>query len=469
MNKPLPRIAALVALLSLGGCFTLPQARQADLPLPAAWPAGKADARIAPDWWTAFGDPVLNDLIAEALVHNDDLKLAASRIDEARANLGLARADQYPSAQVSAEGSRKRSSEVGTFPIPSPVNNDFKLNLQASYEVDLWGRYRQATAAARADLMASEYAQEVVRQTLTHDLAAAYFNLRALQAQAWLARQTRDNRREAVELQHLRVQGGVAPELDLHQAEAELAATEADLATLEQQIGQTGTALAILSGRSPKTLVDGRIANGKALGDLIQPPAVPAGLPSDLLLNRPDLRQAEAQLAAAKARIAEARAAIYPNISLTANLGSESKRLSDLFSGPATIWGLSASLVQTVFNAGRTEAAIRGASAHQEQTLIAYEKSVRQSFGEVLDALVAHRQSRAVAQAQAARAKALSSAAELADLRYKNGVAGYLEVLDARRNLYQASQASIAARRDQLIAIASLSKALGGGWQAPVE
>lgn len=468
MIKPLLRIAPLVALLSLAGCFTLPQARQADLPLPAVWPAGKADAKIAPNWWTAFNDPVLDELVAEALAHNDDIKLAAARILEARANLGLTRADQYPEAQVSADGRRTRRTEVGATPIPgSPINNSWNATLSAAYELDLWGRYRQATAAARADLLASEYAKEVVRQTLTHDLAGAYFNLRALQAQAWLARKTRENRHEAVEIQQQRARSGLASELNLRQAEAEQASTESDLARLDQQISQTQNAMALLLGRSPKALLEDGIAKGKPLAELGQPPAIPAGLPADLLQQRPDLKQAEAQLIAAQARIAEAKAAIYPDLKLTAYLGSESKALSDLFSGPATLWGLTAGLVQTVFNAGRTEAAVQGASARQEQSLIGYEKAVRLAFREVLDALVAHRQSGEVARAEAARAKALTLAAELAELRYKNGIAGYLEVLDAQRNLYLASQASIAARRDQLIAVASLSKALGGGWVAP--
>lgn len=467
MSKPLLRSAPLIVLLALSGCITLPQTRQADLPLPDAWPQGQAEARIAPDWWTAFHDPVLDRLMAEALAHNDDLKLAAARILEARANLGLARADQYPEAEVSADVSRTRRTERGSMPVPgNPINDTWNVTASAAYELDLWGRYRQATAAARADLLATEYAREVVRQTLTHDLANGYFALRALEAQARLSRDTRDNRRQAVELQRLRTQGGVAPELDLKQAEAELAGTEVDLARLEQQMRQSEHALALLLGRSPKELVQGAIDPGKPLAELDQPPAVPAGLPSGLLRQRPDLRQAEAQLAAAQARIAEARAAIYPDLKLTAYLGSESKALSDLFSGPATLWGLTAGLVQTVFNAGRTESAVQAAAARQEQTLVGYEKSVRVAFREVLDALVAHRQAREVGEAEAKRAAALTRAAELAGLRYQNGVASYLEVLDAQRNLYQAEQARIDARRAQLVAVASLGKAMGGGWEA---
>ena len=195
------------------------------------------------------------------------------------------------------------------------------------------------------------------------------------------------------------------------------------------------------------------------------PPAIPAGLPSDLLQRRPDLRQAEQNLLASQARIREAGAAIYPNLSLTANLGTESKALADLFSGPAGIWGLAAGLSQTLFNAGRTEAAVQAAGARQDQALIAYEQAVQVAFKEVLDALVAHRQAREIGLAEADRTTALKRAAELADLRFQNGVSNYLEALDARRNLFQAEQGGIEARRAQLAATADLFKALGGGWE----
>jgi multidrug efflux system outer membrane protein len=464
-----------VLLLTLAGCVNLPQTRQADLPLPAAWPSspppqggegpGERGNAIAADWWKAFHDPVLDVLMDEALAHNADLKLAAARILEARAALGATRADQFPGAQLAASVGRTRATEEGSFPIPTPINNNYQLQLQAAYELDLWGRYARASDAARADLLASQYGREVARLSLTHDVAAVWFGLAALSAQTELARDTLANREEALVLQRLRVSGGVSSDYELQQAEAELAATRGDLARLEQARRQAEHALALLLGRSPKALVEERVAPGKSLADLALPPAVPAGLPSELLQRRPDLKQAEANLAAAQARIAEARAAIYPDLSLTAYLGSESRALSDLFSGPATIWGLTAGLVQTVFNAGRTEAVVQGRAARQEQLLLGYEQAVRQAFREVLDALVAQRQAAEIDAAETRRAEALARAAELADLRYRNGVASYLEVLDARRNQYQARQAVIDARRARLAAVAGLSKALGGGWE----
>jgi multidrug efflux system outer membrane protein len=464
MRKPL---VALV-LLSLGGCFTLPEMKQLHSEFPAAWPEGQSQAPVASDWWKAYGDPALDALIEEALAHNTDIRLAAARIDEARANLGLARADQYPSAQIGAQASRTRQTAVGSFPIPTPTNNDFKLNLQAAYEVDLWGRYRAATKAARADLLATEYAREVVRLSLTSDVVKGYFALRALDAQLELARQTRDTRTGALDLQRLRFDNGISSELDLRQAEAELAATEASISQLAQSVREQELALAQLLGRSPRAIVEQQVARGAGLKDLGEPPAVPADLPSELLARRPDLRQAEQNLLAAQARISEAKAALFPDLSLTANFGSESRRLADLFSGPATIWGLTAGLVQTVFNAGRTESGIQAADARQTQALVGYEQATQQAFREVLDALVAHRQARELGAADQRRTEALARAVELSDLRYRNGVDNYLQVLDAQRNLYQAQQNAIDARRAQLAASADLIKALGGGWNGVV-
>jgi outer membrane protein, multidrug efflux system len=459
------KLVLVFTLLSLSGCFTLPQIKQPHPELPAAWPGGSAGASIAPDWWKAYGDPVLDALMEEALAHSPDIRLAAARVDEARANLGLARADQYPSAQIGAQASRSRSTEVGTFPFPAPINNDFQLNLQAAYEVDLWGRYRKATEAARADLLGTEYAREVVRLSLTSDVAKDYFALRALDARLDLARKTLDNRQVAVELQRLRFQAGVVSELDLRQAEAELASVQASVAQFAQAARQQELALVVLLGRSPRAIVEGRVTRGASLDALTEPPVVPAGLPSDLLARRPDLRQAEENLAANQARIGEAKAALFPSLSLTANLGTESKDLSDLFSGPSTIWGITAGLVQTVFNAGRTEAAIQAADARQVQALVAYDQAVQQAFREVLDALVAQRQSRELSEADRRRSATLRRALELAELRYKNGVDNYLVVLDAERNLYQAEQDAIDARRARLVATADLLKALGGGWE----
>lgn len=465
MRKSLILLVAMAMPIALSGCVTLPEMKQLKADLPASWQDGKPQETVAADWWKAYNDPVLDALMAEALAHNRDLKLAAARIEEVRANLGLADADRYPELQIGGNAGRSRVTGKGNMPPGTPlVNNNFKLNLQAVWEVDLWGRYREASAAARADLLASEYARRGIQSSLTSTVAQSYFSLAALDAGNRLVQDTLANRREAVALQRLRFEGGVASELALRQAEAELASVAISLAQLGQQVRQQELALAVLLGREPRSIMEGTLSRGARLAEITLPPAVPAGLPSDLLLRRPDLRQAEQKLLSTQARIREAGAAIYPNLSLTANLGTESKALADLFSGPAGIWGLAAGFSQTLLNAGRTEAAIKAADARQDQALIAYEQSLQVAFKEVLDALILHRQARETGEEEVRRVGALKRAAELAELRYQNGVSNYLEVLDARRNLFQAEQGGIEARRMQLAATAYLFKALGGGW-----
>lgn len=456
MRKVLP----LVALLALAGCASLPEMHWPKFDTPAT------PAMVAPvpsDWWTLYGDPALDALMQEALAHNADLRLAAARVDEARANLGLAEGARFPLVQANAGASRKRATELGSFPMPSPINNSYQVGIQAAYEVDWWGQYRSASDAARADLLASRMGQEVVRNTVAATVANAWFGLRSLDAQLDLAERTLANRRQWLDLQALRRQVGEASELEYSQAEAELAAVESSRAQLVRAVGQQETALAVLLGRSPRQVVEAKPARGEALPRV---PEVPAGLPSDLLARRPDIRQAEANLVAADARIAEAKAAIYPSLSLTANLGSESKQLSDLFSGPATVWGLAASLVQTLYNAGRTEAALQASAARREQALVGYEQTVRQAFKETLDALVAVRQTREQAEAEARRAAAQGRAAGLAELRYKNGEASHIELLDAQRNQYQAEQNRLLADEARLTASTGLFRALGGGFKA---
>lgn len=457
-----------LALLAVAGCATVPELKKPALDLPAAWPpaSGQSAAQVAPDWWKAFGDPRLDALVQEALEHNADIRLAAARIEEARANLGVVRADQAVQMQGTVDVNRSRRTEVGAMPAGgSPVNNSYKVQLQAAYELDLWGRLREAGNAARSELLASEYGREVVRVSLTGDVARGYFALRALDAQLELVDRTRANRQAAVDLQQLRLEAGVASELEMRQAQAELAGLEADRARLVQAIGQQELALAVLVGRGPRALMEDGVARGRALQALGEPPAVPAGLPSDLLARRPDLRQAEQNLLTTHARIREAKAALYPDLSLSAYLGSESKALSDLFSGPAAIWSLGIGLVQSILNGDRTQAALDVRDARQTQALIGYEQAVRQAFREVLDALIAHRQARELAEAEGRRSEALGSALEVAELRHRNGLVNYLTVLDAQRNLLQADLNRIEARRAQLAAATDLAKALGGGWR----
>ncbi|MBI5329012.1 MAG: efflux transporter outer membrane subunit [Betaproteobacteria bacterium] len=454
----------LLACLTLAGCVTLPEILHPKPELPAAWPGQTAAAELTPTWWKAFHDPALDALMDEALAHNQDLKLAAARVLESEAALQTVTGAHQPYVAASASTSHNRRSQAGSTVIAgSPIYNSHALGIEASYEVDLWGRLAAGASAARADLLSSRDAREVVRLTLTHNLAQAWFTLLALDAKEKLAQDTLANREAAVALIAKRQQAGMTSELELRQAEAEAAALQSALAQLTGQVRQQENAVAILLGRSPRALVEGRLGRSAALGALA-PPEIPAGLPSQLLQRRPDLKQAEAALVAAQARIKETGEAIWPSLSLTGSLGSESKSLSDLFSGRAMVWSLGAALTQTLFNGGRTEAALQAVSARQEQAAAQYESAVRQAFREVLDALAAHRQARETLAAETRRSAALAEAARLANRRFEAGSVGRMEALDAERSQFQAEAARIDAQRARLAAAASLSRALGGGW-----
>ncbi len=339
MHKP--AIAALGLAALLAGCAGLnPDYTRPAVDLPQAWrdaPAEGVRAQDAP-WWKVYGDPVLDRLIEEALANNASVMLALARVDEARAALGATSAEQLPYVTASANRNRTRLSQRGATPLPpgfDPEHNDTRVSADVSYEIDLWGRLRNATQAARAELLATEAARETVRIALTSDVAQGYFALRALDAQLAATRRSLATRTEALELQKKRAQLGDISEYDYRQLEADVAAERAQVPVLEQQRAQQENALAVLLGRSPRAIYEGALEAGTDPEEQTVAIVVPSGLPSDLLLRRPDLVQAEQTLIAANARVAVARAAYFPRISLTGSLGSESVALSDLFTGPA--------------------------------------------------------------------------------------------------------------------------------------
>lgn len=459
-------IAALVS-----GCITLgPDYKRPAIDTPETWPASAATpspASQAPaQWWRGYNDPALDAMTEEALAHNADLRLAIARVDEARAAVGIARADQYPGASANGSASRNRASQdtgLGIPPGTDPVYNDMRAALNTSYEIDLWGKYRRAAEAARADLLATEFNRDAVRLTLIADVSRGYFNLRSLDAQVAVARRTISSRLESLDLQQKRFDAGVVSELELRQVEAESSAARALLPSLERRLAQQETALSVLLGRSPRAIVGSPPERGAAIEALTVPPVVPSDLPSDLLERRPDLRDAEQRLVAANARIGVAKAAYYPSISLTGLLGGESTTLADLFTSPARIWRFSASAAQTVFDAGRTGSRVEAAQARQQQALAQYQSAIQNAFHDTLDALVAQRKARETLEAEQARVTALSTALKLARMRYDNGVVSLLDLLDAERGLLDAELNRVEAQREQLAATADLFKALGGG------
>ena len=468
MHKP--AIAALGLAALLVGCAGLnPDYTRPAVDLPQAWrdaPAEGVRAQDAP-WWKVYGDPVLDRLIEEALANNASVMLALARVDEARAALGATSAEQLPYVTASANRNRTRLSQRGATPLPpgfDPEHNDTRVSADVSYEIDLWGRLRNATQAARAELLATEAARETVRIALTSDVAQGYFALRALDAQLAATRRSLATRTEALELQKKRAQLGDISEYDYRQLEADVAAERAQVPVLEQQRAQQENALAVLLGRSPRAIYEGALEAGIDPEEQTVAIVVPSGLPSDLLLRRPDLVQAEQTLIAANARVAVARAAYFPRISLTGSLGSESVALSDLFTGPAGIWQAAIAVSQPIYGGGRFDAQVEAAGARERQALARYRLAIQNAFRDVRNALVAQAKARERLAAEGDRAAALRTTLRFARLRYVNGMTSQLEVLDAERNLLAAEQNRIDALRAQRAAIADLFKALGGVW-----
>ncbi len=460
-----------LSLIALGGCAsTGPASQKPSGELPAAWAAvGSAASSFDKTWWKLYGDPQLDRLVEEALAQNANLALAVARVDEARAQLGIVRANQAPSVDANFNRSRQKSSERSATPQPSGTpltRNDYRATLDVSYELDLWGKLRHATAAAQADLLASEAARETVRITLATDVVQGYFALRAFDEQIAATQRALATRGEWLTLQKLRLDEGVISEFDYRQLEAEVAAGEAQLPTLELARAQQENALAVLLGRSPKAIYEGGVERSAGEGSTALVLVVPAGLPSELLLRRPDLIEAEQRMIAADARTAATRTALFPAISLTGYLGSESAVLRDLFSGPAGIWSLAATIAQPIFAAGKLEAGINAAQAREQQALVQYQQAIQNAFKEVRTAILAQTKMRERFEAEERRVIALRQALQLVRLRYENGVASQLDVLDAERNLLNAEQNRADAQRAQRAAIADLFKALGGSWNS---
>jgi len=458
-----------ISIAGLSACTTFsPDYAKPAVELPDAWGVA-GDRKPLPsgaNWWVIFRDDRLNKLVEEALANNTNLAIAVSRVTEARAQLGISEADLYPTVGATFDRSRLQSSQrTGVLPPGVPrERNDYRAALNVSYEIDLWGRLRNAVEAARADLLSTEAARNTVRIALSADVVNAYFSLRSLDEQIDAARGSLQSRRDTLNLQRARLAAGFISDFELRQLEAEIANSEAQLPQLERQRGTAESALALLLGRTPKLIYQARIE--RYVTPTEPPPAsVPAGLPSDILLRRPDIVQAEEQLIAANARIAVARTALFPTISLTGLIGSESAALTNLFTGPAGIFNLAAGVAQPIFSGGRQEAGIAAARAREEQAMLNYRQKVQTAFREVREALAAQAYTRQQFDAEERRAASLREAVRLAKIRHDNGIASQLEVLDAGRNLLASEINRSDALRAQRAAMADLFKALGGGWE----
>ena len=456
--------AALVGLL--GGCaVTQEPLRTPQLPLPEALPpvAGPTVDLPAP-WWTLFGDDTLDAVVREALANNADLAVAAARVVEARALAGVARADRMPSLDLEAGASRGTDSRLTNPDVPQAgaTRTVYAVHGVVGYEVDFWGRYAHASTAARQRLLASEFDRDAVRLSLTGETARAYFALAAAIGQYAQARATLASRVESLQLEKLRFDGGESDELTFRRVEAESEQARALMGEFEFAVEQRQNVLGVLLGRSPRELAGQRILP-RALPDQATVPLLPAGLPASLLTRRPDVRAAEAQIAAAAGDVGSARAALLPGIRLTGDYGSASFELGDLFTRPGDVWSVTGSLLQPVFQGGRLRSNVARARAVADQRRAEYAGVVRSAFREVLDGLQGQDSLRSVESARAAQVAALRRATELAELRYAEGEIAYLELLDVRRGLFAAEIELIAARRAALANTVDLALALGGG------
>jgi multidrug efflux system outer membrane protein len=464
------RLTALLALiLLLTACKVRPNysrpatpsipAFRAPAPLPDTTAASLANTK----WFDVFEDPELRKLIEEALQQNFDLRLATARVEAARGNVGVVRANQIPNIGATADITTLRNSRTGSFPLPETVAQERNfgstgLNLLA-FELDLWGRLRRATEAARADLLASESNRQAVIVTLVSDVAAAYFTLRELDLELEIARRTVATRRESQRLIETRQKGGVATLLDVRQAEQLVYSATQAIPDLQRAIEQTENRLSLLLGRAP-----GPIPRGASLTEQKQPASIPTGLPSELLERRPDIRAAEQSLIAANAQIGVAKAAYFPRLALTSSTGFQSNALSRLWTGPTAIWNVTPQLTQPIFQVGRLGANVNIAKANEQAALVQYERAIQSSFREVSDSLVQYQRVKEILAQQNLLVTTLQDRSRLAYLRYRGGVDTLLNALDSDRDLFSAELNQARTQRDELLALVQLYKALGGGW-----
>ena len=415
-------------------------------------------------WFEIFQDQKLQDLIRDALTNNYDLRQAIANIDAARATLGITRSEQFPTITASGDVVNQRNSRSSTFDLPAPVQRDRSfgsvlLNL-LNFEIDIWGRLRKQTAAARADLLATEEAQRFVVTTVISDVATAYFSLREFDFELDISRRTLASRQESLRLISLRQQRGVSTMLEVRQAEELVYDAQEVIPALEQSIQQTENFLSYLTGRNPSA-----IERGLSLTERQLPPTVPAGLPSDLLERRPDIRAAENTLVAANLRIDVAKKEWFPRISLTSFLGYESGQLTSLFSASRNVWTLAGSVSQPIFTGGRIKNNIRFTQAQRDFFLIDYQKTIEAAFRDVSDSLIAYQKVREVRTQRELLVTTLRDRSRLSYLRYTGGVATLLDALDADRELFDAERSLAQSRRDELLSVVQLYRALGGGWQ----
>jgi multidrug efflux system outer membrane protein len=449
--------------LALTGCMVGPDYRRPKVETPQSWRFAEKESKdlVNTAWWKQFNDPVLNELINVALQENKDLKIAAARVEEFQGRYAVARSALFPQVGAGISPGGERTTDLGQTTLPAGTPNPvglYQANVFASWEIDLWGKLRRSTEAARANLLSTEEVRRGVILSLVTSVAGAYVNLRDLDRQLEIAKRTSRSREGSYGIFTLRFKAGYISNLELSQVKSEYEQALATIPAIEKAIAQQEDGLSVLLGLNP-----GAIQRGKAIDEL-GVPAVPAGLPSDLLERRPDIRQAEQDLISANAQIGVARAQFFPDISLTGLFGWESIKLSQLFTGPARMWTVAAPIAQPLFTGGAISGGIKVTEAFRKETLFQYQKTIQSAFRDVEDSLIDQKRTREELEAQAQQVEALRTYASTARLRYENGYTSYLEVLDAERSLFDAELGYTQTEGGLFQALINLYKAMGGGW-----
>ena len=454
-----------ISFLLLTGCTLGPKYKRPAVTVPDSYrglapDAGPQTAASLGDekWWTVFQDEQLQALIREALAQNYDVRIAAARVLQAQAALGITRSEQFPTISGGAGAINVRNPQTKLIPAYETSAN--QLNLSLFWELDFWGKFRRATEAARANLLATEWAQKAVISTLVSNVASAYFQLRELDLEMEISQRTLSSRKESLRLVEVRQKGGTTSLIDVRQSEQLVYAAAEAIPDLERRIEQQENFVSILVGRNP-----GAITRGKSLVENQFPPTVPAGLPSSLLERRPDIQSAEHQLVAANALIGVAKAAYFPQITLTAVGGYQSSALSSLFTGPAGFWNFGGQLTQPIFTAGRIRSGVKLSEAQKQEALLFYQRSIQEAFREVADSLIAYRKNQEFREQQKLLTESAQDATRLADVRYRGGVTSYLEVLDSDTRYFEAELTLAQAQLNERLALVQIYNALGGGWQ----
>ena len=461
-------ITTTLLALVLGGCTVGPDYRRPAVDTPQSWRFEEKEARdlVNIAWWEQFNDPVLNELIDIAVQENKDLKIAAARVEEFNGRYTVAQAPLFPHIGANAGVGNARATERGATPLSTSTRNpaeSYQASLSASWELDLWGKLRRGTEAARANLLGSTEGRNSVILSLIGSVAVGYVNLRDLDRQLEIARSTAKSREEIYNFFTLRFQGGLISDLELYQVKSLYEQALATIPVIEKSVALQEDAVNVLLGRNP-----GSVKRGLPI-DRLTLPAVPAGLPSELLERRPDIRQAEQDLIAANAQIGAARAMFFPEISLTGMFGWQSTKLENLFTGPSHVWSWAAPVTQPIFTAGAISGQVKVVEAVREEALQQYRKVIQNAFRDVEDALADQRHTREQLEAQTRQVETLRNYARVARLRYDNGYTSYIEVLDAERSLFDAELSFAQTQGGLCNALINLYKAMGGGWDIPIK